>query len=302
MPSRLRDNSFFTAEEEVQTRATSAYGESSSYELAFTDHEFLLRRDLRPVRLQLELMKAELIQQEHDVRATLVVFGSARALPQEVAERNLAQVRQLREQSPDDPAVATALRRAERQLELSRYYEAGRIFGQCVTRHNLEHPDQEMVVVTGGGPGIMEAANRGAHDLGGRSVGLNIILPMEQHPNPYITPELCFQFHYFAIRKMHFLMRAKAMVAFPGGFGTLDELFETLTLVQTGKAKRIPIILYGTEFWKRLIDFDYFVELGCIHEEDLDLFQYADDPDEAWAKICEFYRLPQPAVTPGPEA
>jgi uncharacterized protein (TIGR00730 family) len=147
-------------------------------------------------------------------------------------------------------------------------------------------------VVTGGGPGIMEAANRGAYDVGGRSIGLNIILPHEQHPNPYITPELCFQFHYFALRKMHFMMRAKALVAFPGGFGTFDELFETLTLVQTGKARRVPILLYGTEFWQKMINFDYLYEIGCISAEDLKLFQYVDSAQDAWAKISEFYALP----------
>lgn len=302
MPERLRDNSFFSVEEEIQTRAASAYGESSSYEISFLDQDFLLRRELRPVRLQLEMMKAELIQQELDVKATLVVFGSARALPLETAERNLEAAAQLRRSATEEPAVEVAWRRAQRQVELSRYYEESRRFSQCVTDYNLANPDKEMLVVTGGGPGVMEAANRGAHDRGGRSIGLNIILPMEQHPNPYITPELCFQFHYFAIRKMHFLMRAKAMVAFPGGYGTLDELFETLTLVQTGKAKRIPILLYGSEYWKRLIDWDYLVELGCIHEDDLGLFEYVDDPETAWERICAFYSLPQPPVRPGPEA
>ena len=182
-------------------------------------------------------------------------------------------------------------RHARKQRELAGYYGAARRFAALATEHNLRHPEREMAVVTGGGPGLMEAANRGASDVGGRSLGLNIILPMEQQPNLYITPELCFQFHYFALRKMHFMSRAKAMVAFPGGFGTLDELFETLTLVQTGKARRVPILLYGTDFWRKLINWEMFVEEGLIHREDLDLFQFVDSPEQAWQKIAEFYQL-----------
>jgi len=289
---RLRDENFFSAEEEIRTRAETAYDQSSAYELSFLDQDFLLRRDLRPLRLQLELLKAELIQQEHNIRATIVVFGSARALPPEIARQQFDELDQRHAAAPDDVELERAWRRATSQLELSKYYDAAREFGQLVTEHNLAHPDREMAVVTGGGPGIMEAANRGAYDVGGRSIGLNIILPHEQHPNPYITPELCFQFHYFALRKMHFMMRAKALVAFPGGFGTFDELFETLTLVQTGKARRVPILLYGTEFWQKMINFDYLYEIGCISAEDLKLFQYVDSAQDAWAKISEFYALP----------
>jgi uncharacterized protein (TIGR00730 family) len=290
--NRLRDESFFSAEEEIQTRAETAYDQSSAYELSFLDQEFLLRRDLRPLRLQLELLKAELIQQEHNIRATIVVFGSARSLTPEAADILFRDWDERRAAAPNDAAVEQSWRRAKAQLELSAYYTHAREFGQLVTEHNLQHPEREMAVITGGGPGIMEAANRGAHDVGGRSIGLNIILPHEQHPNPYITPELCFQFHYFALRKMHFLMRAKALVAFPGGYGTLDELFETLTLVQTGKARRVPILLYGTEFWKKLVNFDYLLETGCISPDDLKLFQYVDTPADAWQKISEFYALP----------
>ncbi|MDX9875095.1 MAG: TIGR00730 family Rossman fold protein [Spongiibacteraceae bacterium] len=293
MPSRLSGSSFYHAREEVKANPESLYEGSSSYAISFTDQAFLLRPELRPVRLQLELLKAELIQQELGIESTLVVYGSARALPGEQAERNLEEALRLREQNPDDPAVERAVRRAQRQHELSRYYEDCRRFGQCVTDHNLAHPDRAMTIVTGGGPGLMEAANRGAAERGGRSIGMNITLPMEQQPNPYITPELCFQFHYFAIRKMHLLMRARAMVVFPGGFGTLDELFEALTLVQTGKAKRIPILLYGSEYWKRLVDWEYLVDMGVISEEDLDLMDFVDCPEMAWERICAFYRLPK---------
>ena len=291
MPHRLRDENFFSAEEEIHLRAETAYDRSASFELAFLDRDFLLRRELRPLRLQLELMKAEMIQQERNVHATLVVFGSARALPEAEAEALLAEWEQRRQQAPDDRDVELGWRRARKQRELAAYYDAARRFAALATEHNLRHPEREMTIVTGGGPGIMEAANRGAHDVGGRSLGLNIILPMEQQPNPYVTPELCFQFHYFALRKMHFLRRAKALVSFPGGFGTLDELFETLTLVQTGKAKRVPILLYGSEFWRKLINWEMFVEEGLIHSDDLELFQFVDSPEEAWRKIEEFYQL-----------
>lgn len=289
---RLREDSFFSAEEELQTQAETAYDQSSSYQISFLDQDFLLRRDLRPLRLQLELLKAELIQQELNIKATIVVFGSARAFPPDVADRHMQEWEQRRQAEPDDREVELAWRRARHQHELSAFYGAARDFGKLVTEHNKLHPSREMTIITGGGPGIMEAANRGAYDVGGRSIGLNIILPHEQHPNPYITPELCFQFHYFALRKMHFLMRAKAMVAFPGGYGTLDELFEALTLVQTGKVRRVPILLYGTEFWQKLVNFEYLLETGCISPEDLDLFSFVDSPEDAWKRISEFYALP----------
>lgn len=289
--NRLRDENFYSAEEEVRARASTAYDRSSAYELSFLDQEFLLRRDLRPLRLQLELLKAELIQQEHNIRSTIVVFGSARALPPDAAAKVFAECESRKQAAPNDSEIDMQWRRAKTQLELSAYYNAARDFGQIVTEHNIEHPHREMAIVTGGGPGIMEAANRGAYDVGGRSIGLNIILPHEQQPNPYITPELCFQFHYFALRKMHFMMRAKALVAFPGGFGTLDELFETLTLVQTGKTRRLPILLYGSSFWKKIVNFDYMLETGCISAEDLNLFKFVDSPQEAWERISEFFAL-----------
>ena len=228
--------------------------------------------------------------------ATLVVFGSARALPEEEAEALLAEWELRRKESPDDGEVERSWRRARKQRELAGYYGAARRFAALATEHNLRHPEREMAVVTGGGPGLMEAANRGASDVGGRSLGLNIILPMEQQPNPYITPELCFQFHYFAIRKMHFLLRAKAMVAFPGGFGTMDELFETLTLVQTKVMDPIPIILFGKDYWQRVIDFPYLLSEGVIDARDLDLFRYADRAEEAWEVIRTFHAI-HPTVT-----
>jgi uncharacterized protein (TIGR00730 family) len=292
MQHRLRDESFFSAEEEVQARADTAYDQSSAYELSFMDQEFLLQRELRPLRLQLELLKAEMIQQQHAIKTTIVVFGSARMLPPDVAEQQLQLWEARRAAAPDDVEAEQAWRRARQLQQTSHYYAAAREFAQLVTEHNRAYPEQEMTVVTGGGPGVMEAANRGAHDAGGRSIGLNIVLPHEQQPNPYITPELCFQFHYYALSKMNFMIRANAMVAFPGGFGTLDELFETLTLVQTGKAKRMPILLYGTEFWQRLVDWEYLLEVGCISASDLDLFKFVDSPQAAWQHIREFYSLP----------
>ncbi len=234
------------AERPAQTPQTS----SPAYKLAYTDTEFLFRPELRPVRLQLELLKPELLQQEAGIKATVVIFGSARL-----------------------PETSPHYREAHRLAE--------RITSQCQQCSRCD-----LTVVTGGGPGIMEAANRGAHDAGGKSVGLNIVLPFEQGPNPYVTPELAFQFHYFAIRKMHFLIRARAMVAFPGGFGTLDELFETLTLVQTHKIDPMPIVLVGRAFWQRIVDFEAMVDEGVISRSDLDLFHLVENADEAWAILA----------------
>ncbi|MEO8313133.1 MAG: LOG family protein, partial [Caldimonas sp.] len=250
-PSAAAVRTFPTAQEDAEKEVVSPNaryeGPESAYRLAFTDVDFLLREELRPIRLQLELLKPELVQDEQGVEATIVFFGSARIVAPEVAELELAAAR--------DNGDATALKVAQTRVAMSRYYDEARRFAAIVTRRSasLEKP---IFVVTGGGPGIMEAGNRGAFEVGGKSVGLNIVLSREQAPNRYITPELCFQFHYFALRKMHFLMRAIALVCFPGGFGTLDELFEVLTLVQTGKSRMRPILLFGREFWTRLIDFD----------------------------------------------
>jgi hypothetical protein len=257
---------------------------ADAYRLAFADPQFLLRRETRGIRFQLELMKPDLEQQEQGITNTIVVFGSARFASPEQAQQRLQQA----QQSGD----AAALARAQRDLRHAGYYEQARRFGQLVAEHSARLPHAErLYVCTGGGPGIMEAANRGAHEAGALSVGLNIALPHEQHPNPYISPSLCFKFHYFALRKMHFMMRAKALVAFPGGFGTLDELFEVLTLVQTGKAEPVPVVLFGNEFWRKLVNFDFLVEEGVISPQDLDLFTIVDTPEAAWEAIQSFYRL-----------
>lgn len=257
-------------------------GPGSAYELAFKDEAFLLRDEMRPVRLQLELLKPEVQLTEQGIKSTVVIFGSARIPPREVAEQRLADAEASR-----DPQ---ALRRARMQLDMSRYYEEARRLGQLITEASAAR-GEPIYVVTGGGPGIMEAGNRGAYEAGGKSVGLNIVLPHEQRPNPYITPELCFRFHYFALRKMHFLMRSVALVCFPGGFGTLDELFETLTLIQTGKSRRRPILLFGREFWSRLINFDLLEETGMISPGDQRLFHYVETAEEAWALLEAEYEL-----------
>jgi uncharacterized protein (TIGR00730 family) len=258
--------------------------QSPSYRLAFQDPEFLLRDELRPVRLQLELLKPELILQEHHIESTVVIFGSARIPePQSAAEGLTAAKKELQADAAN-PVLQRNLRIAERKLANSRYYDEARKLGRRIAAYSDDH---RLVVMTGGGPGIMEAANRGAHDAGALSIGLNIVLPHEQFPNPYITPDLNFQFHYFAIRKMHLIMRAKALVAFPGGFGTLDELFETLTLIQTGKVRRIPVLLFGREFWERVIHFEALVDEGTVAPGDLGLFRYVDTAEEAWEIILQ---------------
>ncbi len=230
--------------------------ELPSHRMAFEDIDFLRRDELRPVRLQLELLKPELLQQEQGIVSTIVVFGSAR--------------------TPSEG-------------EGSRYYQEARQFAAMVSEHCQARGIRKFVVTTGGGPGIMEAANRGAHDVGAKSIGLNIEIPHEQVPNAYITPELCLSFHYFALRKMHFLLRAKALVVFPGGFGTLDELFDSLTLIQTGKMEPMPVVLVGSEFWDRVLDLDYMVEQGTISPTDLDILTKVDTAEEAWQAIRDAY-------------
>ncbi len=264
-----------------------------SYRLSFADDDFLMQDELRHVRLQLEYLKPQLILEQHQIQATVVVFGSARFLSPEQAELLVQQAQQQLDQRPDDPDAQLQLKTAQRQLKNSSYYQAAEEFAALVTRHSQQQPEQSLMIISGGGPGVMEAANKGASLAGGQSIGLNIVLPHEQKPNPYITPEFCFRFHYFAIRKMHFLQRARALVAFPGGFGTLDELFETLTLLQTGKATTVPVILYDKSFWTRLINFDLLVEEGLIKPEDLELIQFVDTPEQAWQAICQCYQLGQ---------
>ena len=241
-----------------QTRAPA-------YRLAFADPDFLCREELRPVRLQLELLKPEMLMSEYGIASTVVLFGGAR-IP-----------------SPDMKDSA----RTETLAELSRYYEEARRFARLVTERSLasEGDAKENVIVTGGGPGVMEAGNRGAEEAGGVSIGLNIVLPHEQAPNSYVTPDLAFNFHYFAIRKMHFLMRASAIAVFPGGFGTLDELFESLTLIQTGRMKPVPFLLFGGGFWDRIIDWKALADAGTISDSDLELFRFVDTAEEALAEI-----------------
>ncbi len=260
-----------------------------SYIKAFEDLEFLKRDELRPVRLMLELMKPEMLQREVGIRSTIVVFGSARIREPRVARVALAAARQRRDERPGDPAAERELRVAERMTANAAYYDVAREFGRIVSSASQTDGRRDYVVVTGGGPGIMEAANRGAHDIGAQSLGLNIVLPEEQQPNPYITPGLGFNFHYFAIRKMHFMLRAKALVAFPGGLGTLDELFEALTLVQTRKMEHLPVVLVARAFWERLLNIPYLVGEGLIAPEDVRLFRYAETAEETWRHIVDYY-------------
>ena len=283
--TNLNDRRLADAWAEINNFAVSGNPlEADAYRLAFADPEFMLRRETRGIRFQLELLKPDLDMAALGVEHTVVVYGSARMLSPEDAEQQLASA----QASGDEERIA----RGKLAVKNAHYYDLARQFARIVAEYGKTCPDKERVYVcTGGGPGIMEAANRGAHDAGALNVGLNITLPHEQSGNKYISPELCFKFHYFALRKMHFLMRAKALVAFPGGFGTLDELFEVLTLVQTGKAKALPIILFGSEFWKKLINFEALVEQGTISASDLKLFKYVDDPAEAWQIIKDFYKL-----------
>ncbi|MCB1704908.1 MAG: LOG family protein [Halioglobus sp.] len=245
----------------------------------------MLRDELLSIRLQLELLKPDLLQDESGIDSTVVVFGSSRIPDLETATERLENARSCAQAQPGDPALVRKVGIAQRIVNNSRYYDEARKLAQLITEDALSASQSELVVITGGGPGIMEAANRGAMDAGGKSIGLNIVLPFEQAPNPYITPELCFQFHYFAIRKMHFLKRARALVACPGGFGTMDELFETLTLIQTHKIPALPVVLLGREFWERAVDFEFLVDEGMIAEEDRALFQFADSAEEAWGII-----------------
>ena len=258
--------------------------EADAYRLAFADPEFLLRRETRGIRFQLEMLKPDLDQSEQGIENTIVVFGSARFPTPEDAQTCLKQAQLSRD--------ANALMAAQRQVRNAHYYDQARLFARLVAGYSAHRRREErLFIATGGGPGIMEAANRGSHEMGALSIGLNITLPHEQSANPYITPSLSFKFHYFALRKMHFMIRAKALVAFPGGFGTLDELFEIITLVQTKKSKPVPIVLFGTDYWKRLINTDLMLEEGVISQQDLNLFTYVDTPEAAWEVIRKFYGL-----------
>lgn len=266
--------------------------QSPSYRLAYLDEDFILRDEMRAVRLQMELLKPEFFLQKHDVTSTIVIFGGARIPDPDKAREMLELAVEDVRNNPGDPAFAAKKVRAERAVENSKYYVEARALTRLVSENCQSTQPKTLVVITGGGPGIMEAANRGAHDVGAVSIGLNIVLPFEQAPNPYITPDLSFQFHYFAVRKMHFLIRARGLVVFPGGFGTLDELFETLTLIQTHKIKPMPVILFGKDFWDRVINFNTLVEEGTISPEDLDLFKYVETAGEAWEILSAFNGIP----------
>lgn len=260
--------------ERVEHLESTPQTESPAYRLAFDDDEFLRHDSMRPVRLQLELLKPEMILNEQGINSTVVLFGGAR-LPEPGAE----------------PWSAKTEQQRVKLKENSKYYAQARRFAERVSQESLRHDGKEYVVVTGGGPGVMEAGNRGACDAGAKSIGLNIVLRQEPVPNSYITPELCFNFHYFAIRKMHFLMRAKAIAVFPGGFGTMDELFETLTLIQTERMDPVPVILFGEAFWRRIINFEALVEEGTISPDDLALFSFVETAEEGWAAIAAAYGL-----------
>jgi uncharacterized protein (TIGR00730 family) len=283
----LTDRKFYPADEEAEFADTKTPStpqtRNPSYKLAFRDTDFLLRDELRPVRFQLELLKPEMLLEEAGVGSTLVMYGSARIPPPDAAQTAL-------EGAKDLPEAERKV--VERLAEKAKYYGEAYKLARLVSEKGIvERGQRQFVICSGGGPSIMEAANKGASDAGAESVGLNIVLPHEQAPNPYVTPYLSFQFHYFALRKMHFLLRAKAVAVFPGGFGTFDEFFELLTLIQTGKLKPMPILLFGKDFWHRVIDWDAFVEEGTISAKDIELFTWCETAEEAWAHIAEFYDL-----------
>jgi uncharacterized protein (TIGR00730 family) len=274
---------------EERERLTQILKGSSAYRIAYEDVAFLDQDDQRPVRLQLELLKPETLLRLRGIRTTIVVFGSARAIPPDEAQRHLDSLLARQDERKGDPAFEAQIKTARKRVEHAGYYEEARRFARIVSKDFQKEDRADFVVVTGGGPGIMEAANRGAFDVDAMSAGFNITIPAEQEPNPYIDPKLCFRFHYFAIRKMHFLMRAKALVAFPGGYGTMDELFEALTLVQTMKIPKMPIVLVGREFWGRAVDFAFLVDEGVISPSDVDLFEVVDTAEEAVERIYAFY-------------
>lgn len=290
----MADPTFHSAQAGDLNQSLQAILNSSSYLLPERDTAFLTRPELRPVRMQLELLKPELLLEEQRVASTIVLFGSTQIVEQHQAEARLARAQIALDASPDDPRLIRVVDRAKSLLAKSHYYEAAREFARLVTSESQAGNTAHYVIVTGGGPGVMEAGNRGANEAGGKSVGLNISLPAEQMPNPYITPELCFQFHYFAMRKMHFLLRAKALIVFPGGFGTLDELFDALTLRQTHRMQEIPIVLFGREYWDRVLDLRFLADEGVIADEHLDLISYAETPQEAWEIIVRFHHAAPP--------
>lgn len=263
---------------------------SLSYRVAYQDVDFLMEPELRAARMELEELKPELYLRKNNIRSTIVVFGSTRIVEPAIAREQLDRAKSRLADTPVDVRRQRAVHRAEELCRLSKYYDIAREFARLVSQAGQTDGENDYVVVTGGGPGIMEAANRGAYDVGAKSCGFNIHLPHEQQPNPYITPELCFQFRYFALRKFHFLLRAKALVVFPGGFGTMDELTDALTLRQTGRMQELPIVMFGREYWQRAVDFQFLADSGTIEDGDLDLFQFAETAQEAWKIIQQFHR------------
>ena len=264
--------------------------ESATYKIAHEDADLLNSNTMRGVRMLLEITKPDIHLETAGIESTIIVFGGARIVDKETAEQMMTKAEQNLKDNPDSCIMKRTFIHAQHSLELSRFYDAAREFAYLASRHGQvnkekKHRCASHVIVTGGGPGIMEAANRGAFEAGCRSIGLNITLPFEQHPNPYITPDLCFKFNYFSLRKFHFVMRSVGAILFPGGFGTLDELFELLTLRQVGTKGSMPIVLFGTEFWTKLVDFDYLAEMGLISNEDLALIRFSDTPQEAWDYI-----------------
>lgn len=278
-----------TAEDPEGHSNLEAILNSPSYIPAAMDVDFLQSEATRTVRLQLDYLKPERVLTDHGVQHTIVVFGSTRIVEPATAEMRVQKARDALSRQPGDAELQRRLAIAERVLAKSHYYEISREFSRVVARAGGGPDDSRLVVMTGGGPGIMEAANRGAHDVDAKSVGLNIILPHEQYPNPYVASDLCFRFHYFAVRKMHFMLRAKALVAFPGGFGTFDELFETLTLIQTRTIKPVPVVLVGEEFWRQAVDIDFLVEEGVIDIEDRELFWFAETAQDIWEGLLCWY-------------
>jgi hypothetical protein len=265
--------------------------ESPAYRVAYKDIDFLNSSFARPIRLQAELMKPEMTFRRHNIWSTIVVFGSTRIPEPRKAKASLRRLESRWKKKPGDADLKKQLRIAKRLLAKSHYYDEAREFARLASIESRQNGHHDYVIITGGGPGIMEAANRGAYDSGSKSIGLNITLPEEQEPNPYITAELCLHFHYFAVRKMHFLLRARALVAFPGGYGTLDELFEALTLIQTGKVRPVPVVLFGEDYWRKVINFDYLVEEGTIDADDIELFVFADKAAAAWNYIKYFHMI-----------